>query len=383
MPQRFPHYVHASSTDRAYRIGQERSVKVFRLVSRGTIEELKYLRQVYKTQLQSETIVDVNDSDRKKSTRLFRGVAGDVSRKGELFGLENLLKFKDGTFMNYATKLTESQKFGVGIHDTSNLLDTVKNLSLDDLDDLGQDDNIFGDLARCKERGKNEQKSQPVLSTSTCSQFLLDRTCVVAPGNGADRDSDLEDEDDLGGMSQAVMAICEQVEVREANRGLLVEMPDIDVATVLQVRCHGDNGIRTTDSAQKGNAVVAAVPGSANSGLLPASSSNPDETQSPMNVAVSSTQHFKKVDQSGEVHERGPDMPSDGKATSVDCTIQANVVVEGEPIPSASGKKTSPRNTKVVGRTTDQIRRGEAGPTAFKASDLFFPGIKKRKKCSK
>lgn len=51
-------------------------MKVFRLVSRGTIEELKYLRQVYKTQLQSETIVDVNDSDRQKASRLFVELKG-------------------------------------------------------------------------------------------------------------------------------------------------------------------------------------------------------------------------------------------------------------------------------------------------------------------
>jgi SNF2 family DNA or RNA helicase len=71
----------AQAQDRAYRIGQEKDVKVFRLVSRGTIEELKYLRQVYKTQLTTETIVDLKDGDRKKSARLFRGVAGDTSRR--------------------------------------------------------------------------------------------------------------------------------------------------------------------------------------------------------------------------------------------------------------------------------------------------------------
>lgn len=33
---------------RAYRIGQTRDVKVYRLVSAGTIEENIYLRQIYK-----------------------------------------------------------------------------------------------------------------------------------------------------------------------------------------------------------------------------------------------------------------------------------------------------------------------------------------------
>jgi len=61
---------------------------------RGTIEELKYLRQVYKTQLKNETIVDVGEAERDVAARLFRGVDGDRSRQGELFGAANLLRFK-------------------------------------------------------------------------------------------------------------------------------------------------------------------------------------------------------------------------------------------------------------------------------------------------
>ena len=34
--------------DRAYRIGQHRDVRVLRLISRGSIEENMYLRQLYK-----------------------------------------------------------------------------------------------------------------------------------------------------------------------------------------------------------------------------------------------------------------------------------------------------------------------------------------------
>ena len=34
--------------DRAYRIGQRRNVRVYRLISEGSIEENIYLRQIYK-----------------------------------------------------------------------------------------------------------------------------------------------------------------------------------------------------------------------------------------------------------------------------------------------------------------------------------------------
>ena len=40
----FPHCIYG----RAFRIGQSRDVKVFRLITEGTVEEMMYLRQVYK-----------------------------------------------------------------------------------------------------------------------------------------------------------------------------------------------------------------------------------------------------------------------------------------------------------------------------------------------
>ena len=83
--------------DRAYRIGQKRDVETVRLVARGTIEELMYARQVYKVQLKKQTLG--HNTDGKAQPKIFRGVAKDKNRKGELFGIENLLKFKDGSFM--------------------------------------------------------------------------------------------------------------------------------------------------------------------------------------------------------------------------------------------------------------------------------------------
>jgi superfamily II DNA or RNA helicase len=97
------------SQDRAYRIGQKRNVLVIRLVSRGTIEELKYIRQLYKLQLKNYTIGSLHgeqSSEDAEAARMFRAVEGDKDRKGELFGMENLLKFKDGSFMDDLWKPT-------------------------------------------------------------------------------------------------------------------------------------------------------------------------------------------------------------------------------------------------------------------------------------
>lgn len=100
-------------------------LKVFRLVSQGTLEEQKYLRQVYKTQLKKETMVDVANPERERAVRLFRGVANDPSRRGELFGLSNLLRFEEGGLWKNGA---EAKGFGRGIytHSVESIVEAAK-----------------------------------------------------------------------------------------------------------------------------------------------------------------------------------------------------------------------------------------------------------------
>ncbi|XP_075405916.1 DNA excision repair protein ERCC-6-like 2 isoform X2 [Tenrec ecaudatus] len=74
--------------DRAYRIGQCRDVKVFRLISLGTVEEIMYLRQVYKQQLHCVVVGSEN------AKRYFEAVQGSKEHRGELFGMQNLFKLR-------------------------------------------------------------------------------------------------------------------------------------------------------------------------------------------------------------------------------------------------------------------------------------------------
>uniref|UniRef100_A0A8C8VJZ3 ERCC excision repair 6 like 2 n=1 Tax=Pelusios castaneus TaxID=367368 RepID=A0A8C8VJZ3_9SAUR len=74
--------------DRVYRIGQCRDVKVFRLISLGTVEEVMYLRQVYKQQLHCVVVGSEN------AKRYFEAVQGSKEHKGELFGISNLFKLR-------------------------------------------------------------------------------------------------------------------------------------------------------------------------------------------------------------------------------------------------------------------------------------------------
>lgn len=72
--------------DRAYRLGQTRNVRVYRLITAGTVEENIYLRQVYKQQLGRNAL------DGEKAKRFFVAVQGQA--KGELFGIKNLLSVR-------------------------------------------------------------------------------------------------------------------------------------------------------------------------------------------------------------------------------------------------------------------------------------------------
>ncbi|KAM4615933.1 DNA excision repair protein ERCC-6-like 2 isoform 2-T2 [Polymixia lowei] len=82
--------------DRAYRIGQYRDVTVLRLISLGTVEEVIYLRQVYKQQLQCSVV------GRESARRYFEAVQGPDGHKGELFGTKNLFRLQtQGTCLTH------------------------------------------------------------------------------------------------------------------------------------------------------------------------------------------------------------------------------------------------------------------------------------------
>jgi DNA excision repair protein ERCC-6-like 2 len=79
--------------DRAYRIGQQRDVEVFRLISAGTIEEIVYARQIYK---QQQANIGYNASTER---RYFKGVQEKKDQKGEIFGLSNLFEYQNNNIV--------------------------------------------------------------------------------------------------------------------------------------------------------------------------------------------------------------------------------------------------------------------------------------------
>ena len=86
----------AQAQDRAYRMGQLEHVTVYRLIAQGTIEEVAYMRQLYKKVMQN-TAISVGDDDIARGR--FEGIQGDSDARGELFGCENMLQFENGSIL--------------------------------------------------------------------------------------------------------------------------------------------------------------------------------------------------------------------------------------------------------------------------------------------
>jgi hypothetical protein len=63
--------------------------------------------------------------------------------------------------------------------------------------------------------------------------------------------------------------------------------------------------------------------------------------------------------------------------------VHKDTSLEQLPPVGGSPKKFPSRNTVLVGKTTDKIRRGEIGKTTFSALDLYLPGGGTRKKKKK
>ncbi|NXD91997.1 ER6L2 protein, partial [Chaetorhynchus papuensis] len=163
--------------DRAYRIGQHRAVKVFRLISLGTVEEMMYLRQVYKQQLHCAVIGTEN------ARRYFEAVQGSKEHQGELFGIHNLFKLR--THGSCLTKdiLEREGRVEAGVITATTWLEEenrscssekVRSLCglIDFWDDFSDDDILENSVKKCDRRkpgnGNNSMVTKGQLSLMQC-----------------------------------------------------------------------------------------------------------------------------------------------------------------------------------------------------------------------
>lgn len=163
--------------DRAFRIGQKRDVDVIRLVASGTIEELKYMRQIYKVQQKNQATEF--SKNKTSQQRIFRGVEGVKHRKGELFGLENLLQFKDGSYV--LDNLCKSRKLDAPnstiIYERKDVLNAISNIDAErddekELVSLEASKNAFV-LKECNEYEGSKRIEEKNATTMDHNMLLL------------------------------------------------------------------------------------------------------------------------------------------------------------------------------------------------------------------
>lgn len=128
--------------DRAYRIGQNQRVTVYRLVAQGTVEEMTYMRQLYKQGLQQATTDDSGDTAGQ-----FEGIQGDAQCQGELFGIENLLQHEEG-----GSILARLRRKYIDSEEAEEQMGGVGGLSSMKTADVGRI------VARAKEEGRDDEK---------------------------------------------------------------------------------------------------------------------------------------------------------------------------------------------------------------------------------
>jgi len=156
--------------DRAYRIGQTRDVEVFRLISVGTVEEIVYARQIYK---QQQANIGYNASNER---RYFKGVQQDKTRKGEIFGLDNLFSYHPDQVM-----LRD-------IVNKTNIAEAKAGVNLTDIDLTKRDDDE--ELGSFKQEGKDDDDGgmsqlAKLLTAENQEEMLKSRKANNAPKRDA------------------------------------------------------------------------------------------------------------------------------------------------------------------------------------------------------
>ncbi|RYO95186.1 hypothetical protein DL764_007734 [Monosporascus ibericus] len=145
--------------DRAYRIGQTRDVDVFRLISTGTIEEITYARQIYK---QQQANIGYNASNER---RYFKGVQQDSSRKGEIFGIQNLLAYHgDQVVLRDIVNKTNVAEARIGVQ----LMDI-------DMDKAAKEDDEVSQFIKKEEGAEDETGGLKQLSAVLTSSDALEQ----------------------------------------------------------------------------------------------------------------------------------------------------------------------------------------------------------------
>ena len=194
--------VDQQASDRSFRIGQDKPVEIFHLVAKGTLEEVIYLRQMYKQTVQRT--VDGGTA----IEQVFEGIQGDSNTYGELFGMENIMQYTDYSLIEklqgrYVEKQDQEQKAAEAeAHFASNIGATANATAYKEDADL--------------EIGKIETQARIKTEKAQIAKMQVKRVLASEVAGGLQSIQNAEDED-AQQLTERIVRGVEDNEIRVSN----------------------------------------------------------------------------------------------------------------------------------------------------------------------
>ena len=209
---------------------------------------------MYKNQLKDRTIAAIDEVAQDSTKKEFRGIANDKQNKGELFGMANLLKYRDGTFMRYGSSSSYQNKDDIQQIGVADIAATVGDMDEGDLDDFGG----LGCLDEIDELAELRESKTPghgQVQAAVDAGYESDATAVF---------------EEYGAESQMNIDICENVNVGDSMLG------PSDKNTNAPPSSTKVSPVPSAMTRHKGNAIL----GSSGSSKLSLTASNPTRQES-------------------------------------------------------------------------------------------------------
>ena len=181
-----------------------------------------YLRQIYKEHLKQDTL---EEDDNGEAPRVFRGVQGDKYRKGELFGTENLFRFKEhGSFLQDIYNVGSNPRnrgktdsSGLEIHDSGKVSEVLLGMTDDQRERVGNEDDLDAIKSSPEDPVTNGQ-GEPVPAVrpqepEPAPDFALNHKDLFRSDRGGAAIKPGEDgfDEEMGGQTQAAYDVFENV----------------------------------------------------------------------------------------------------------------------------------------------------------------------------